>query len=632
MNDLHFSLIKISGYRGRNFELKMRPRGQHTVIIMDGNTGKTTTIELLRWCFGFSQSEAVNKFNHMWNHPAHVLDDTKKGHQTCEITTQFSAMDDTNHEHFFQFKRVTEGEFDHKHASAEIGDKITKIRDTLEIDRGSKVLTGDEVFDYMAHEFRFDECAEYFCFDGEKAREVMQLASDSGKIEILLELINQRTTHPKLEEYKEKLDSLREWVLSEARAKITDKALQISMGKFRGKIRELRETEKYLTEKERDINVVSLALKRLKGQRQQLQDRITSARAQNLIERNKYENKQKNFANKVHEKRGLIFEDSLKWVTNGLFADVTVAVNQIKTQIKEKGKLPEPYRRDLIKNCIESGTCEICGRALDEESEKRIKRLERLVAPHGVQVFLSSDFSIPTIAFESKTEYNTIKELIKEHRDLDVKIRSIKLSERDAQLVTERDSWDNQIHDLTTKLARLKTDAADLKEIKGELGKKIKDLKEKNIALRENKIILDKIDVSLKVIDNTTEKIKFRATEILSKVISEGISSILGPNFSAKLSQTDGLVLGEDGFYGKEKGGYSGRLILSYCFAEAMTLVEPIIVDTPVGNIGSQRESLAAHLIANHKQVILLCLPTEISNFAHIISSSKPIVVKNLAK
>jgi hypothetical protein len=79
-------------------------------------------------------------------------------------------------------------------------------------------------------------------------------------------------------------------------------------------------------------------------------------------------------------------------------------------------------------------------------------------------------------------------------------------------------------------------------------------------------------------------------------------------------------MLGEDGFYGKEKGGYSGRLILSYCFAEAMTFIDPIVVDTPVGNIGSQREKLAAHLSANHKQVILLCLPTEINNFAPLVS------------
>lgn len=623
MNNVHFSLVKVGGYRGRNFTLKMNHKGQHTVFIMDGNTGKTTTIELLRWCFRYPQSEAENKFEHMWARPAHVLDDTKKGHQVCEITIQWTASDDVDKEHFFQFTRVTEGEFEHDYQP--VGDKITKITDNLEIDHGSQVLTGDNVHDYMAREFRFNECAEYFCFDGEKAREVMQLASDSGKINLLLELVNRRTTHPKLEEYKEKLNGLRERVLSEARARITDHALKISLGKLNGKIGELRQTERYYNETNRDITVHSLALRQLRDQYDQLEDQITKAKAKELIERNKYETEQKDISRQIKEKRSRIYEDSQEWVS----ADVMDAVNRVKAEVKEKGKLPEPYRRDLIQSCLLSGICEICGRRLDKPSEQRVRQLERQVAPHEVHVFLSSDFTISASALDHKLQYESIIELVKKSEELGTRIRSIKLSERDEQLVAERDSLNTRITDLTSKVTRLQIDAADLKELINKLRGEVKDLEEKNAALRENKIILDKIDESIKIIDDAAEKIKVRATEIISDVISEGISSILGPNFSAKLSQEEGLMLGEDGFYGKEKGGYSGRLILSYCFAEAMTLVDPIIVDTPVGNIGSQREKLADHLIANHKQVILMCLPTEISNFAHVISSIEPMEVKN---
>jgi len=623
MNDIHFHLIKVAGYRGRNFTLKMNPRGKNSVFIMDGNTGKTTTIELLRWCFRFKQSEAANKFEHMWYKPAHILDDTKKGHQTCEITVQFTALDDANSEHFFQLRRVTEGEFDPNYPP--IGDKNLSISDTFEIDHGSEVLQGDEANDYLSREFRFDECAEYFCFDGEKAREVMQLASDSGKIDLLLNLVNRRTTHPALEEYKRRLDELREKVLAEAKAKITEKALQISMGKLAGKMRALRQTEKNLEEIKRQIDWNSLAEKQLRDRLKQLDEKITSAKAENVIERNKYELEQKNIRREVAEKRLSIYKDTLKWI----FADLTDAVNQIKTEVKEKGRLPEPYREELIKSCKDSGSCEICGRPLDEASRRRIESLERQVAPHEVQVFLSSDFSIPASTFNPKIENDTIKRLIEKHRELDLKINSIKLSEKDAQLVAERDSLDPQINALKEKIAGLSADADALKELIEGLRREVKELREKNAALAENKIILDKIDESIQIIDGAAEKIKVRATEIISNVISEGVSSVLGPKFSARLSQTDGLVLGEDGFYGKEKGGYSGRLILSYCFAEAMTLVDPIIVDTPVGNIGSQREKLADHLAANHKQVVLLCLPTEIINFAPFISP-KSLEIKNL--
>lgn len=623
MNDIHFSLIKVSGYRGRNFTLKMNPRGQHTIFVMDGNTGKTTTIELIRWCFRYKENEAKNNFQHMWTRPAHVLDDTKKGQQVCEITIQFSAVDDTDDEHFFQFKRVTEGEFD---TSVEpVGDKITKISDTLEIDHGREVKNGDEAHDYLSHEFRFHECAEYFCFDGEKAREVMQLAADSAKIDLLLNIINRRITHPKIEEYKEKLNNLRERIFADAKSRITDKALQMGMSRLSSKNLELLMFRKDLEIVREDKDTHSLAKKKLEDALILVEDQITSAKADSLIERIKYENEQRTVFNEIAKNRSLIYEDSLKWISK----DATAAINELKTLVKEKGNLPEPYRRDLIDSCIKSGICEICGRTLDEASKQRIKELGRQVAPHDVQIFLSSSFSIPELIYDPKNQNDLVRKLIDRYQELDINIKSAGLSKENEELVSQRDSMRSQIALLTSQIADLVKDEETLNEGIRDLKKEITELEEKNFTLRENKIILDKIDASLQIVDEAAEKIKARAIDIISDVISDGVSSILGSRFSAKLSGTNGLMLGEDGFYGKEKGGYSGRLILSYCFAEAMTLVDPIIVDTPVGNVGSQRDALAAHLIANHKQVVLLCLPTELPNFADGISE-KPMEIKNI--
>ena len=117
--------------------------------------------------------------------------------------------------------------------------------------------------------------------------------------------------------------------------------------------------------------------------------------------------------------------------------------------------------------------------------------------------------------------------------------------------------------------------------------------------------------------------------KIIGEVISDGVASILGEKFSAKLTEDSGLLLGEDGVFSSEAGGMSGRLILSYCFAEAMTLIDPIIVDTPSGNIGGHREKLAQHLGANHNQVILLCLPTEVENFAPILNQEMVLITND---
>jgi len=621
MDDMHFSLIKVAGYRGRHFALKMNPPGQNTIFIMDGNTGKTTTIELLRWCFHYPESQAANKFTHMWVVPAHVLDDTKKGPQTCEITVQFTAIDDEGKEHFYQFKRITEGESDPNNKPT--SDKIAKISDTLEIDHGKDAKHGDEAHEYLKHAFRFNECVDYFCFDGEKARDIMQLSSNSEKIGDLIFLVNQRATHPRIEEYKQKLNGLRNRVLEEAGAKVSSQALAINIGKLKARIGDLRALEKERDQLKQDFTTHSLALKTFEDRYKELQEKITTAKAQELVERTKYEIQIQGKTNEVMEKRRLIYALNSQWIGTN-----TNSINWIKAQVKEKGKLPEPYRQDLIQNCLASGCCEICGRALDRASEERIKGLERQVAPHEVHEFLSYDLKERQPAFDPEKERREIKRLIEECNRLENKMKSIKLSEEDAQLISEKEFVEQEINTIKGKIINLQRDVKEREEWIKDLKEEVEKLQNQNTTLKEYKIILDKIDESIDIIVDAGEKIKSKTIDIISGVISEGVQSILGRRFSAKLSPTEGLMLGEDGFFGRERGGYSGRLILSYCFAEAMTLVDPIIVDTPSGNIGSQRANLAQHLVENHRQILLMCLPTEIADFGPIISK-KPIPIAN---
>jgi hypothetical protein len=159
---------------------------------------------------------------------------------------------------------------------------------------------------------------------------------------------------------------------------------------------------------------------------------------------------------------------------------------------------------------------------------------------------------------------------------------------------------------------------------------------DRDIGILENQIeqidefrsIIDSIKKTKEIIEKTQNILKETTTKIISDVLSESVSSILGPEFSAQFSKEKGLLLGENGRYSPEGGGMSGRLILSYTFAETMTLIDPIIIDTPSGNVGTHREALAKHLAANHKQVICLCLPTELENFAPFLSENT-ITVKN---
>lgn len=622
-NSVHFTSIKIEGYRGRNFELKMNPEGENTVFVMDGNTGKTTTIELLRWCFNYPESKAKGHFKHMWTKDAHVLDfEITDKEQTCTIIINFKANGNK-----YTFKRITTGVYVRDQSQKIEEDKIEQIYDTLEFDHGRDYLDHDDVFDYLSDHFKFNVCAEYFCFDGEKARDVMMSSSDNVKINSLLDTINKRTTNPKLEEFEEKLEKLKQKIYSQSSSKLTNVTLKTALNRLIEKEHELRLARTDQQDAKDDVQVFRKMLDKLNDDSKKLDDEIEDSKSEILLEKSRLENSIENIKEKIENNRNLIYNECLKWIE---FESGNI-INEIKTNVKETGKLPEPYRKDLIKECLKepNPTCQICGRELDEDSIKRVKELEEMVATHQVHDFLSGKFYINTINFDSHGKNSNIKLLIEKYKTEFTQYDRIQLSGEDKKLIKDRDELRSRIIKIAGDKSKREQDLEDITEEIKILDGEIQDLRSKNESLTENRSVLERVDDTLNIIIESKEKTKELAINIISNVISKSVTSILGENFSAVLTEKEGLLLGENSIYGTEVGGMSGRLVLSYCFAEAMTLIDPIIVDTPSGNIGSHRDALAKHLKANHKQVILLCLPTEIENFAPHISDTDFIEIKN---
>lgn len=622
-NSVYFRSIKIEGYRGRNLELKMNPKGENTVFVMDGNTGKTTTIELLRWCFKYPESKAKGKFSHMWTNRAHVLDfEIIDKEQTCTITINFDSNGRS-----YTFKRITKGTYVRDQNKKIAEDKIEQISDILEFDHGRDYLDHDDVFDYLSSHFKFNECVEYFCFDGEKARDVMMSSSDNIKINLLLESINKRTTNPKLEEFEEKLENLKQRIYSQSSSKLTNVTLKTALSKLINKEAELRSAKREQQNAKDDIQVFNKAMDDLDTKLTNLNNEIDASKSEILLEKNRLEYSIEKIEDTIENYRAGIYHECLNWIK----IESDNVVNEIKKNVKETGKLPEPYRKDLIKECLKgpNPTCQICGRELDEDCIKRIKELERMVATHQVHDFLSSELNVNGVIFNSYETNSKIKELIEQYNTIITQYNNIQLSGEDKQLINDREDLRIQIKTIVGKNSNRKLDLEDITEAIRILNGEIQDLRSKNASLKDNRFVLERVDNTLNIIKDSKEKTKELAINIISGVISESVTSILGTNFSAILTEENGLLLGENGIYGTEVGGMSGRLILSYCFAEAMTLIDPIIVDTPSGNIGSHRDALAKHLKANHKQVILLCLPTEIENFAPYISDTNFIEIKN---
>lgn len=632
-NAIQFESIKVEGYRGRNFTLNMRPKGEHSVFFMDNNVGKTTLIDLIRWCFKYNQSDAMGSFSHMWDEYTHVLDFKIKGPQECKIVINFNDGQTK-----YRFTRVTKGEHHLKTRNVNgkmvtiVGnDKIDEIYDHLDIDNGRDHKEEKEVFRYLNLKFKLGQSVDFFCFDGEKAEEIMKNSQNKKTINDLIQSVNQRASHPKMIEYKQNLEALKDTVYRTAKRTSRGKASDTAIGRRIGNIEtwnlEKDEKRRELAGLNDDKRAYEGRIAELKEKSDRLNIEITSAKSKSLIELNRLEHELKTTKSEIARKRLELYENMKNWLS----VKIENNFKLIKNNVKESGKLPEPYRDELIKSCLNSipPRCQICGRKLDNVSSEYVKQLEKTMASPRAHAFLIEEYIPEDQNYEISKKRTEIKELIQSISSLNFEIENLALSEEDKVLIQERDSCDSQIERLSIEYGNLIGEINAAEVIVKEINQKIIDEQNNIEILKKYLVILDKIDQTYKTLDYAQNRMEDVTVSIIGNVISDSISSVLGEEYTALLDKDLGLMLAQDNVAGKDLGGYAARIILSYCFAEAMSTIGPIIVDTPSGNIGMKyRLALSEHLRANHNQVVLLCHSDEIEHFADQLSD-KIITVTN---
>jgi DNA repair exonuclease SbcCD ATPase subunit len=624
-NPIYFESIKVQGYRGRNFTLKMHQNGDHSVFLMDNNTGKTTLIDLIRWCFKYSQNDASGNFSHMWDEYTHVLDFKIKGPQECKIDINFKSNGTK-----YRFTRVTKGEHilrtktTNGKTVAIVGtDKIYEIQDSLDIDNGKDHKEGEAVFRFLNLKFKLSQSVEFFCFDGEKAEKIMKSSSNKRTISDLIQSVNQRASHPQVIEYKQNLEALKDNVYRTAKrtggGKASDTALERRITNIETWSLQRDEKRKELDGLNDNKHIYEGRITELKEKIDFLNKAITSAKSKSLIEHNRLEILIKEAKKDIEDKRSELYKNMSIWISSNIGNNFVL----IKNNIKETGKLPEPYRNELIKSCLHSTppTCQICGRKLDNVSSDYVKQLEKSMASEKAHSFLIDEFTQRNLNFDISQKRIEIKEFIQNISTLNHEIKNLALSEEDKLLIQEREDCSKQLEDSNILLGNEIGEISAAEQIIKELNEKIAD-EQKNIeTLTKYLIILERIDQTYRTLDDAQHRMEEVTISIIGNVISDSITSMLGEEYTSILDKDDGLMLAQDSVAGKDIGGYASRMILSYCFAEAMSTIGSIIVDTPSGNIGEKyRLTLAKHLGANHNQVILLCHKGEISNFANQLS------------
>lgn len=628
-----FKKFKIEGFRGRYFELDIKS-DQPSVFIMDNSIGKTTLIELLRWCFKYNESDAKGTFSHMWDAYTNVLDYKKRGKQNCKITVIFS-----DGEHQYKFIREAIGEHvlkkrtrDDGEILIEVGeDRIDEIKDLLEIDSGEESIHGEDVHTRLNSLFKLSRCADFFCFDGEKAQEIMKASNSQSTIDNLIRGVNLRASHPLMEKYHNDLDILKRNVLNTAKkqaggtSKRNINGIREDVSFYEAEIKQMTiENNDYEIQKsvyQSNISEIDDELQKIKA------DAIKIA-SENSRQKEKLNNQALRKEEEIENSRTEIFFNMKEWILQDNLQD---NVNKIKNHIRDRGKLPEPYRESLIKDCLTSHppTCQICNHPLDAVSTEYVKNLQSLLSSEPAHKFLISNLILDPPIFDVSKKRSEIRDIISDLKSIEYEIDSIPLSDKqqsildkEKELIDEKTGYNKKIGAIEDSLS---SNTKFLKEYSKDLDTLIQSLD----IVAKYKTILKSIENTEKTLENTKKKMEKSTVSIISTVISNSISSILGEQYSAILDTETGLMLADGGIAGKDTGGYASRIILSYCFAEAMSTIDPIIVDTPSGNIDDEnRQNLAIHLMANHNQLILLCIPSEINNFADHITDDY-VVIKN---
>jgi predicted nucleic acid-binding Zn-ribbon protein len=632
-NPIQFESIKVEGYRGRNFTLNMRPKGEHSVFFMDNNVGKTTLIDLIRWCFKYNQNDAAGNFSHMWDEYTHVLDYKIKGPQECKIIINFNDGQTK-----YRFTRVTKGEHNLKTRTINgktvtiVGnDKIEEIYDQLDIDNGKDHREKEAVFQYLNLKFKLAQSVDFFCFDGEKAEKIMKNSQNKKTITDLIQSVNQRASHPKVIEYKQNLEALKDSVYRTAKktggGKASDNAIERRISNIQTWNHDKDEKHKELTGLNDEKRIYEGHISDLTEKTARLNNEITTAKSKSLIELNRLEGELKNTKSGIEGRRKELYENMKNWLSFKIENNFEL----IKNNVKESGKLPEPYRNELIKSCLNSipPTCQICGRKLDNVSSEYVKQLEKTMASPRAHAFLIEEYIPEDQKYDVSQKRTEITELIQNISTINLDIANLALSEEDKILIQERDECEKKKEQAAIQLGDIRGEIKATNEIIKDLEQRIAD-EQKNIeTLTKYLVILDKIDQTYKTLGDAQHRMEEVTVSIIGNVISDSVTSVLGEEYTAILDQELGLMLAQDNVAGRDLGGYASRITLSYCFAEAMSTIGSIIVDTPSGNIGMKyRLALSKHLRANHNQVVLLCHSDEIVHFADQLSD-KIITITN---
>ena len=619
--------ILLKNYRQfKNVEIlfnKKHDNDMHIIIGKNG-TGKTNILNAINWCLYGDEPHLAKDSQRL---PILNLSSIQKANdgEDKEVAVEIHVRTENNRNIIFTRKdvyRIYKNENNLKRQN-------TDFEVTVDDEKGNNEIFNDDEADLYVERFVPRAIRKFFFFDGERLDSYFREAS-SEHIRHSIFIISQ------IDLLENKIEHRVNDILKEFRRKA---------GRANPKIKEtvnlLEEKKSKLESVEEQIEKCGEEILTAKVGIRECGEKLTRTPDLENLEKERLQLKSSKKHNKniwkekVKEKQDLLFESGkiiMLWPT------IKTSIKTIEEKRKSK-EIPPSIESSLLKKVLEDKICNICGRKLNDDSEKHVINLLRKIKLSSNIARQLHDMGIPLHLFREKTKQfeEKIKVITHEVENYEKELEKIekKMNQIDKKLigynaekikewVEQRKKYEEQLDKNQRYLGRLEGKKNDLEEKIYNLEKRFEDETKKEKKVSNLKKQINFCNISLDIIKKTKEIIM---NEIREQIEAETKYIFLQLVWKKKTFKDISISENYDinlihsmGYDCLGSVGAAERELLALSFTLALHRItgfdSPILIDTPVARISDvHRENFGKVFskICNNKQIILLFTPDEYS-------------------
>jgi DNA sulfur modification protein DndD len=619
--------ITLHNYRQfRDSEIRF-DKGEHDLHIFIGRngTGKTNILNAINWCL-YNEEPHLSKDSQQLPLVNLKAVDSAKDGETVQVEVSITTAVDTGE--YIVFSRKAEYRiYQQPKSKLPVLQRLPEATALLADTAGNtRVLAGEDAKSYVDR-FIPKHIREYYLFDGERldnyfketAENVVHAVFEISQIALL-----QRTEAHLVEvlkDFQKEAGRLSPEIESkESEMQVAEQALADIVGKIDGCKKQIREAKDGMKACD-DALRGAPNLEDLERRRAELKDSKSK--------------KEQALAAKMRARRDALFEYG-RLIPLIPSIRCTLALIRAKEERKE---IPPPTDISLLESILKSGTCQVCGRDLDDQARAEVSALlEGIRLSSGIGKMLwDTNPQLVSVLNKVQTFRSVADGLAADIGAIEADLGQIQagLNGIDAQMIgwpveatkaryQQRSAWERVRDEEQLKLGGLEEERRRC-ETRRDLAKKaweteLKKLGKADELGKQIKFVTEALQVVLatviEIMEGTRKKVQeetnaFFLSLIWKKNTFESIQ--IDSDYRMNLMHQMGYdCLGSI--------GAAERELLALSFTLALHRVSgfdsPILIDTPVARISDvQRENFAKVLgdLSAHKQVILLFTPSEYS-------------------